>query len=87
MSWWVYLLRCRDGSLYAGCTTDPQGRLETHDAGKGAKYTRSRRPVSLVYQEPCESKSAALKRELALKRLTKAQKEALVSQSPERSPL
>lgn len=80
MSWWVYLLRCRDGSLYAGCTTDLQRRLAMHNAGTGAKYTRSRRPVALVYQEPCETKSEALKRELALKRLTKAQKEALVSE-------
>ena len=85
--WYVYLLRCADNTLYTGVATDVDRRAREHNSGHGAKYTRSRRPVSLVYQEPCESKSAALKRELALKRLTKAQKEALVSQSPERSPL
>lgn len=78
MSWYVYMLRCRDGSLYTGYTDDPQRRLTVHQSGKGAKYTRSRLPVQLVYQSRCDSKSDALKQEFAIKRLTKAEKEKLV---------
>ena len=78
MSWYVYMLRCRDGSLYTGCTDDVQRRLAVHNSGKGAKYTRSRLPVSLVYEEALPDKSAALKREYALKRLDKVQKEQLI---------
>lgn len=77
MSWYVYMVRCRDNSLYTGYTNDPQRRLAVHNAGKGAKYTRSRLPVVLVYQEECTDKLAAQRREYALKQLTKAQKEAL----------
>lgn len=76
--WWVYLLRCADGSLYAGMAADTQRRLREHNAGRGAKYTRSRRPVELVYREACESKGAALRREAALKRLSRTQKLELV---------
>ena len=79
MSWYVYMLRCRDNSLYTGYTDDPERRLMVHNAGKGAKYTRSRLPVTLAYQEQCPDKSAALKRELALKRLSKPEKEALIA--------
>ena len=75
--WWVYILRCGDGTLYTGCTNDLPRRLQAHQSGRGAKYTRSRLPVELVYQESCPDKSAALRREIALKKLTKAQKEAL----------
>lgn len=79
MSWYVYMVRCRDNSLYTGCTDDPKRREAVHNAGKGAKYTKSRLPVTLVYQEPCADRSAALKREYALKRLKKAEKEALAA--------
>lgn len=78
MSWFVYMLRCRDNSLYTGMTDDVPRRLQAHNSGSGAKYTRGRGPVTLVYQEPCATKSDALKREYAIKRLTKAQKEMLL---------
>ena len=80
MEWMVYLLRCRDGTLYTGCTNNLPHRLCAHNEGKGAKYTRARRPVVLVYQESCQGRSEALKREAAIKRLPKAQKEALVAE-------
>lgn len=79
MSWYVYMLRCSDNSLYTGSTTDLKRRESMHNSGKGAKYTKSRLPVRMVYSEPCEDKSQALKRECALKRLTKVQKEMLIS--------
>ena len=72
--WFVYMLRCGDGTLYCGSTDDVQRRLETHRAGKGAKYTRGRGPLELVYAEECESCSAALKREHAIKNLSRMQK-------------
>ena len=78
MSWYVYMLRCRDGSLYTGYTDDVAKRVAVHSSGKGAKYTRSRLPVTLVYQEEQPDKSAALKREHAIKQLSKPQKEALI---------
>ena len=81
MGWYVYMLRCRDGSLYTGYTDDPQRRLSVHNSGKGAKYTRSRLPVELVYQESCGDKSQALQREIAIKKLSKPQKEALLKES------
>ena len=74
---YVYLVRCGDGSLYAGWTTDLARRMAAHNAGRGAKYTRSRLPVHPVYWECFSSKSEALKREAALKRLSHAEKEAL----------
>ena len=79
MIWYVYMLRCSDNSLYTGSTTDLKRRESMHNSGKGAKYTKSRLPVRMVYSEPCEDKSQALKRECALKRLTKVQKEMLIS--------
>ena len=79
MSFYVYLLRCADGTLYTGYTDDPVRRTKVHNAGKGAKYTRARLPVELVYQEELTDKSAALKREAAIKRLTRAQKLALIA--------
>ncbi len=78
MPWVVYLLRCGDGSLYAGATNDLARRVARHAAGKGGRYTRSRLPVVLVHEEPVRGRSAALRREAALKRLTRAQKLALV---------
>jgi putative endonuclease len=74
----VYLARCSDGSLYAGITTDVERRMREHNTGRGAAYTRSRRPVTLVYQEPADDRSAALRREAALRRLRRGEKLALV---------
>ena len=75
----VYMVRCADGTLYTGFAKDPAERLRVHNSGKGAKYTRSRRPVALVYIEPCDTLSAALKRERQLKPWTRAKKEALIA--------
>ena len=77
-SWKVYILRCGDGSLYTGITTDIQSRLEAHSSGKGAKYTRGRGPLELVYAEECPDKSTALKREMAIKHLSRAEKLELI---------
>lgn len=74
---WAYLVRCADGTLYAGWTTDTARRTAAHNAGRGARYTRSRRPVALAYREACPSRSAAMRREAALKRLSRPEKEAL----------
>lgn len=80
MSYFFYLARCNDGSLYAGSSADPTKREQTHNAGRGAKYTRSRLPVRFVHIEECASKSEALQREALVKQWTKAEKEALVCQ-------
>lgn len=74
MSWCCYLLRCADDTLYCGITNDLEKRLAAHNAGEGAKYTRGRAPLSLVYQEACVDKSSALKREREIKSLTRAEK-------------
>lgn len=71
------MVECRDGTLYTGWTTDVARRVAAHSAGRGAKYTRGRAPVRLVYAEACAGKSAALRREAAIKKLTRAQKLAL----------
>lgn len=76
--WYVYILRCVDGTLYTGITTDLAQRLQTHNAGTGAKYTRSRLPVEMVYSESLPSHSEALKREYTIKQLTRAQKLHLI---------
>ena len=81
VSFYVYLLRCADGTLYTGYTDDPVRRTKVHNAGKGAKYTRARLPVELVYQEACADKSAALRREYEIKQLTRVQKLKLIEQS------
>ena len=75
----VYLLRCGDGSLYTGITNDLSQRLRSHQRGTGGAYTRSRRPVSLAYHETVRGRSAALKREAAIRRLSRAEKLALCS--------
>ena len=75
---WVYMLRCGDGTLYTGWTNDLEKRLKSHAAGKGAKYTRVRLPVTLVYREACTDKRGAMRREAALKRLSRAEKLALL---------
>lgn len=77
-TWYVYMLRCGDGSLYTGIAVDVEHRLEMHRSGKGAKYTRGRGPLELVYQEECADHSVALKRELAIKALAKEEKENLI---------
>jgi len=74
----VYLLRCGDGSLYTGITNDLARRLAAHRAGKASAYTRSRRPLRLVYREAARDRSAALRREAAIKRLTRGQKLELI---------
>jgi len=76
----LYILRCNDNSLYTGVTLDIEKRLIKHNSGKGAKYTASRRPVQLVYSEKCKDKGAALKREIEIKKWSKAKKEKLLKQ-------
>ncbi|MCK5725923.1 MAG: GIY-YIG nuclease family protein [Thiotrichaceae bacterium] len=76
--WFVYILRCADKSLYTGITTDIQRRLKEHNGVGGARYTRSRQPVILVYQESADCRSSASQREYAIKQLSKKQKEALI---------
>ena len=83
-SWKLYILRCGDGSLYTGITTDVDKRLEAHQSGKGAKYTRGRGPLKLVYREECADHSAALRREWEIKQLPREEKEKLIqNQNPE----
>lgn len=76
--YFTYILRCADGSLYTGWTNDLQHRLTAHNSGRGAKYTRARRPVTLVYWEILSTKSEAMRREWAIKHLTRAEKLALI---------
>lgn len=78
MPWYVYMLRCGDNTLYTGATDNIPRRLAAHRAGKGAKYTRGRGPLELVYQEKLPDKSAALRREIEIKRLSKPEKERLI---------
>ena len=78
VSWFVYILRCKDETLYTGSTTDLARRLRTHNSGKGAKYTRSRLPVELAYWEEAEDKSSAFRRECAIKKLTRGEKLKLI---------
>ena len=82
MSYFVYMLRCGDDTLYTGFTDNVERRLAVHQSGKGAKYTRSRQPLRLVYREEVEDKSAALKREAAIKKLTRTQKLNLIAENP-----
>ncbi len=77
--WFLYILRCGDGSLYTGITTDVEARLDMHRSGKGAKYTRGRGPLELIYTEPCGTRSDASKREWAIKKLTREEKMQLCS--------
>lgn len=76
---WVYILRCADGSLYTGWTNRLNARIQAHNSGKGAKYTRSRRPVELVYCQGFGSRSGAMRREAQIKRMTRPQKEQLLA--------
>ena len=72
--WFVYILQCGDGTLYTGSTTDVQRRLEQHRSGMGAKYTRGRGPLRLLYQETCGDHSTALRREIQIKSMSRQQK-------------
>jgi predicted GIY-YIG superfamily endonuclease len=78
MTYFVYFLKCRDNSFYCGYTNDLMKRVETHNKGKGAKYTMKRRPVKLIYSEKFSTKSEAMKREYALKQLSRREKEELI---------
>ena len=82
MSWWVYMVRCADNSLYTGITTDLERRLREHNECKaGSRYTRARRPVILAYQEASDSRSSASRREHEIKRLSPSAKQALIDNS------
>jgi len=78
MTWTVYILRCADGTYYTGITNDLAQRIKAHENGTGAKYTRGRGPFQIAYQEECESRSQATKREIAIKALSRAEKTALI---------
>ncbi len=80
-AWYVYLLRCHDGTFYTGCTNDLAARERKHNEGRGAKYTAGRRPVQVVYSEVVDSRSAAQAREAEIKRWKRAKKEALLGPS------
>lgn len=81
-NWWVYFVRCSDNSIYCGITRNIERRIKEHNQGnKGAKYTRSRRPVKLIWKLPASSRSEASKIEIRLKRLCKADKENIVDSS------
>jgi predicted GIY-YIG superfamily endonuclease len=80
--WAVYILKCKDGTFYTGIAKDVEKRLQAHNDGKGAKYTRTRRPVCLLYRESCPSRSHALVRECAVKALPRHKKEGLITGIP-----
>ncbi len=81
MAFYTYMVRCSDGTLYTGYTNDLEKRVETHNLGKGARYTRSRLPVELVYHEEFATKEEAMSREWHIKRLTRTEKERLINGS------
>lgn len=78
-NWQVYIVRCADDTLYTGITNDLEKRIQAHNEKRGARYTRSRLPVTLVYQEEADSRSTASQREIAIKKLTRTQKMALIT--------
>ena len=78
-NWKLYMLRCKDSTLYTGIAVDVQARLQQHRSGKGAKYTRGRSPLELVYTEQCGNHSEALKREIAVKQLSRKEKEEMIA--------
>ena len=84
MGWWVYMLRCGDGTLYTGTAVDVDRRAAAHAGGRGAKYTRGRGPIAVVYREECPDKGAALRREAAIKKLKRADKLNLIAAYAER---
>lgn len=75
---YTYIVECKDGTLYTGWTNNIEKRVEDHNSGRGAKYTRARRPVTLVYYETFETKEEAMRREYAIKRMSRVQKEKLI---------
>ena len=77
--WELYIILCGDGTLYTGIARDADKRLRMHESGKGAKYTRGRGPLRLVYRESCENHTRALQREIEVKKLTRAQKDTLIA--------
>lgn len=79
---YTYIIKCSDNTFYTGWTTDLEKRIAAHNSGKGAKYTRSRTPVALVYYEIFESKQDAMRREYAIKQLSRQEKEALITSHP-----
>ncbi len=79
MDWYVYILECNDQSLYTGITNDLEKRIIVHNLGKGAKYTKARLPVKLVYKESCKTKSDSLKREFEIKKLKRMEKLNLIN--------
>lgn len=83
-AWFMYILRCSDGSLYTGITTDVKRRSEQHNAGTAARYTRTRLPIRVEYQESHTSRSSALKREWAVKAMARLEKESLIRQANQR---
>lgn len=80
-AWWVYILKCADGTLYTGITNNIEKRIQKHNQGVGAKYTRSRAPVHLLYSEQFENRSEASQREYSIKQLSLKQKKELVSET------
>jgi len=81
-TWTVYIVRCADSSLYTGIARNVRERIDLHNCGRGAKYTRSRRPVELVYCEFVDNRAAALRREMAIKRLERDDKQKLIATGP-----
>lgn len=77
---YTYIVKCKDGSLYTGWTNDLEKRISAHNEGKGAKYTKSRRPVTLVYYETFETKEEAMSREYHIKRMSRSEKEKLLDE-------
>lgn len=77
---YTYILKCNDGTYYTGWTNDPEKRLAAHNSGRGAKYTKARGPVQMVYQEAFATKEEAMKREYAIKQLNRKQKELLIEE-------
>lgn len=84
--WWIYMVRCADASLYTGIARDPDARVAAHNRGAGAAYTRSRRPVELVWLERAADRGSALRREAAVKRLSAADKRRLLAAAPDAMP-
>ena len=83
---YTYLLECSDGTYYCGWTTDPEKRLRAHNSGTGSRYTRSRRPVRMVYLECLSSRNEAMRREAAIKKMSRQQKAELIRSMPEPDP-
>lgn len=81
MTCYCYIVECADGTYYTGWTTDPQRRVQAHNAGRGARYTRARRPVRLVYVEALADRSSAMKRERTIKALSRVEKEKLIGEA------